>query len=330
MRVSVLGAGSFGTTMAALISGHNETMLWGRRPETVDEINQQHTNSRYLPGRTLPEQLRATSDFAEAVSRAGVLIMGVPVHAFRSTLVEARPFLPPWIPVVSLAKGLEQGTMLRMTEVIKEELPGHPAAALSGPNIAREIMAGMAAASVIATDDRSVGTELQQILRRGLFRVYYNHDVVGCELGGALKNVVAIACGISQGIGTGDNTTAMIMTRGLAELTRLGMAMGGEAASFAGLSGMGDLIVTCMSPHSRNRNVGEQLGRGRPLEEIVAEMSMVAEGLKTAPTVIRLAERYGVEMPICREIDQVVRGELTGGEAYRGLYPPARHEADPG
>ncbi len=330
MRVSVLGAGSFGTTMASLVSGHNETMLWGRRQDVVDEINQHHTNSRYLPGCTLPEQLHATADFAEAVSRAGVLIMGVPVHAFRATLVEARPFLPPWIPIVSLAKGLEEGTMLRMTQVIKEELPGHPAAALAGPNIAREIMAGMAAASVIATEDLSVGTELQQVLRRGLFRVYYNHDVVSCELGGALKNVIAIACGVAQGIGTGDNTLATMMTRGLAELTRLGVAMGGEASSFAGLTGMGDLIVTCMSPHSRNRHVGEQLGRGRPLDEIVADMNMVAEGIKTAPTVIRLAEQYGVTMPICQEIEQVIRGKMTGGQAYRGLYPPAQHEADPG
>lgn len=330
MRVTVLGAGSFGTTMASLVSGHNDTLLWGRSAEVVGEINQQHTNARYLPGSTLPEQLRATADFAEAVSRAGVLVMGIPVHSFRSTLVAARPHLPPWIPVVSLAKGLEQGSMLRMTEIIKQELPGHPAAALAGPNIAREIMAGMAAASVVATDDASVGAELQQVLRRGLFRVYYNHDVIGCELGGALKNVIAIAVGIAQGIGTGDNTRATMMTRGLAELTRLGVAMGGEPATFAGLTGMGDLIVTCMSPHSRNRTVGEQLGLGRPLEEITASMNMVAEGLKTAPTVSALADRYGIAMPICREIDQVIRGEMTGGQAYRGLFPPAGHEADPG
>lgn len=330
MRITVLGAGSFGTTVASLVSGPNETVLWARSPEVAEEINSQRTNSRYLPDVTLPSHLRATADLAEAASWAETLIMGVPSHAFRRTLVEARPFLPAWIPVVSLAKGLEQDTMLRMTQIVKEEMPGHPAAALAGPNIAREIMSGMAAASVIATDDLSVGTELQRVLRRGLFRVYYNHDVVGCELGGALKNVIAIACGVAQGIGTGDNTRATMMTRGLAELTRLGMAMGGEAASFAGLSGLGDLIVTCMSPHSRNRHVGEQLGRGRPLNEIVAAMNMVAEGVKTAPTVIRLAERYDVAMPICQEIDRVVRGEITGGQAYRGLYPPARHEADPG
>ncbi len=329
MRVSVLGAGSFGTTIASLAAGHNDTLLWARSTEVSEEISRDHRNSRYFPDVALPEQLRCTSDLAEAVTRAEVLVMAVPSHVFRQTLVEARPYLPSWVPVVSLAKGLEQDTMLRMTQVIRQELPGHPAAALAGPNIAREIMAGQAAASVIASDDASVGAALQQVLRRGLFRVYYNHDVVGCELGGVLKNVIAIACGVAQGIGTGDNTRATMMTRGLGELTRLGEAMGGEPSTFAGLTGLGDLIVTCMSPHSRNRFVGEQLGRGRQLEEIVGSMNMVAEGIKTAPTVARLAQVHGVEMPICLEIDRVVRGEITGGQAYRGLYPPAGHEADP-
>lgn len=330
MRVSVIGAGSFGTTVASLTAAHNDTVLWARDAAVAEGVNRQHQNARYFPGVTLPERLRATADLEEAVSRAGVLVMGVPSHAFRATLVAARPFIPPWVPVVSLAKGLEQGTLLRMTQVVEEELPGHPAAALAGPNIAKEIIAGMASASVIATPDVSVGTELQRILRRGLFRVYYNHDVIGCELGGALKNVVAIACGIAQAIQVGDNTRAMIMTRGLAEISRLGTALGGQAQTFSGLTGLGDLIVTCMSPHSRNRHVGEQLGLGRPLPDIVADMTMVAEGVKTAPAVIELAARHGVEMPICREIDRVVRGEISGGDAYRGLYPPARHEADPG
>lgn len=329
MRVSVLGAGSFGTTIASLIAGHNQTLLWARSPEVSQGIDEQHQNPRYLPGITLPEQLRCTSDLAEAVSQAEVLVMAVPSHAFRSALMEARPHLPAWIPVVSLAKGFEQDTMLRMTQVITQELPGHRAAALAGPNIAREIMAGKAAASVVACADASVGSELQQILRRGLFRVYYNDDVVGCELGGALKNVIAIACGIAQGIGTGDNTRAMMMTRGLAELARLGEAMGGKPESFSGLTGLGDLIVTCMSPHSRNRHVGEQLGLGLPLDQILAGMTSVAEGIRTAPTVARLAETYGVSMPICLEIDRVVRGEITGSRAYRGLYPPAGHEIEP-
>ena len=207
----------------------------------------------------------ATDDLEKAMRHAELLIVGVPTTAMRSTLHMAREWIHPWIPIVSLSKGLEQGSLLRMTEVIADEVPGHPVAALTGPNIAREIMAGQAAASVIATDDLKVAKAIQAVLTRGLFRIYTNHDVIGCELGGALKNVVAIACGIAQGLGVGDNTRAMVMTRGLAELSRLGVSMGGEAQTFAGLAGMGDLVTTCLSPFSRNRTVGEQLGLGRTL-----------------------------------------------------------------
>ena len=212
----------------------------------------------------------ATDDLEKAMRHAELLIVGVPTTAMRSTLHMAREWIHPWIPIVSLSKGLEQGSLLRMTEVIADEMPGHPVAALTGPNIAREIMAGQAAASVIATDDLKVAKAIQAVLTRGLFRIYTNHDVIGCELGGALKNVVAIACGIAQGLGVGDNTRAMVMTRGLAELSRLGVAMGGEAQTFAGLAGMGDLVTTCLSPFSRNRTVGEQLGLGKTLPEITA------------------------------------------------------------
>jgi glycerol-3-phosphate dehydrogenase (NAD(P)+) len=219
-----------------------------------------------------------------------------------------------------------------MTEVIKEVLPGRPAAALTGPNIAKEIMAGFAAASVIATEDLNVAFALQDVLRRGLFRLYTNHDVIGCEVGGALKNVIAIAAGMAEGLGVGDNTRAAVIARGLAELTRLGVAMGGEPATFAGLAGVGDLMVTCISKHSRNRFVGEQLGRGRPLAEILGEMTMVAEGVKTASLVMELAERHGaIEMPICARIEGVVTGRLTVMDAYEGLMRTAPgHEAEPG
>ncbi len=330
MRVAILGAGSFGTTMGTMIAGKNDVLMWARSAEVADEINTDHRNASYLAGFDLPVNLRATVDLEETVCGAEVIVAAVPSHAVRETMVQIRPHLSSGVPVVSLAKGLEPETMLRMTEIIEDELPAHPAAAMAGPNIAREIMSGMAAAAVVATTDPRVGAGLQDVLRRGLFRVYYNHDVVGCELGGALKNVIAIACGVAQGIGTGDNTRATMMTRGLAEISRLGEAMGGEAATFAGLTGLGDLIVTCMSPHSRNRHVGEQLGLGRGLDEILGEMNMVAEGVRTAPTMVRLAERHGVEIPISHEIERVVRGEITGGQAYRGLYPPAGHESDPG
>ncbi len=330
MRVTVLGAGSFGTTIASLVSGRHETLLWARNPDTAQEVNTQRSNSAYLPGALLSPTLRATADLEEATGPAEVLVMGVPTHAFRATLTDAIPYLRAWTPVVSLAKGLEPGTHLRMTQIIEELLPGHPAAALTGPNIAAEIVGGQAAASVIATEDRSVGAELQRVLRRGLFRVYFNDDVAGCELGGALKNVIAISAGMSQGLGTGDNTQAALFARGLAELTRLGVAMGGQPMTFVGLSGLGDLMVTCLSPRSRNRHVGEQLGLGRKPADILGEMTMVAEGVRTAPTVVELADRYDVEMPICSTVQRVLTGELTAREAFNGLHPQAGHEQDPG
>ena len=253
--------------------------------------------------------------------------MGVPTHGFRAILTEARPYLRPWIPVVSLAKGFERGSLLRMTQVIRDELPGHPAAALTGPNLAKEIMAGQAAASVVATEDLAVARALQSVMQRGLFRIYINHDVIGCELGGALKNVVAIATGIAQGLGVGDNTRAAVLCRGLAEVTRLGVAMGGEAVTFAGLAGMGDLIATCMSPLSRNRTLGEQLGAGRTLDELLAETRTVAEGVGTAHTVHELAERQASRCRSARRSPRA-RGEIPASEAYRGLTPyPGRSRA---
>jgi glycerol-3-phosphate dehydrogenase (NAD(P)+) len=232
---------------------------------------------------------------------------------------------------VSLTKGFEQGTLLRMTEVIQEVLPGRPAAALTGPNLAKEIMAGHAAASVIATTDLAVAEELQRALSRELFRIYTNHDVIGCEVGGALKNVIAIATGIAEGLSVGDNTRAAVISRGLAELTRLGVAMGAEPATLAGLAGMGDLIATCISPFSRNRTVGERLGKGEQIDDILASMSMVAEGVKTAQTVMGLAARYNVDLPICAEIHKIVSGEASAPDAYRGLLRAraAGHESEP-
>ncbi|MET0147298.1 MAG: NAD(P)H-dependent glycerol-3-phosphate dehydrogenase [Ilumatobacteraceae bacterium] len=331
MQVTVLGAGSWGTTVAGLVAPRHPTLIWARSSDTADEIDSRHTNDAYLPGFTLPEQLMATDDLEKALRHAELLIVGVPSTAMRSTMAVAREWIHPWIPIVSLAKGLEQGSLLRMTEVIRSEVPGHPVAALTGPNIAREIMAGQAAASVIATEDLSVAAAIQTVLTRGLFRIYTNHDVIGCELGGALKNVVAIACGIAQGLGVGDNTRAMVMTRGLAELTRLGVALGGEAPTFAGLAGMGDLVTTCLSPYSRNRSVGEQLGLGRTLDEITADMNMVAEGLKTAVTAHQLAEQFGLEMPVHEQIYRIVAGVGDVSVAYRGLQlPRPGHEADPG
>jgi glycerol-3-phosphate dehydrogenase (NAD(P)+) len=329
MNVTVLGAGSWGTTVASLTTALNPTILWARNPLVAAEIEENRTNARYLPGVILPRRLRATADLERATRAADVLILAVPSQGFRAAVEEAHKWVRPWVPVVSLTKGIEPGTLLRMTQIVEELLPGHPAAALSGPNLAREIMAGQAAATVIATEDPGVAAALQAVLQHRLFRVYRNHDVIGCEVGGALKNVIAIAAGMGEGLGVGDNTRAAVITRGLAEITRLGVAMGAEAQTLAGLAGLGDLVATCMSPYSRNRSVGEKLGQGRPLAEILADMHMVAEGVGTAQTALALAARHEVELPICQEIHRVVLGQQGPVEAYRGLRP-AGHEADPG
>ncbi|MCB0033909.1 MAG: NAD(P)H-dependent glycerol-3-phosphate dehydrogenase [Anaerolineales bacterium] len=319
LRVGLLGGGSWGTTVASLTARNTPTKLWARDAQSVQEINEHHRHEKYLPGAELTESLQATTSLKEAVQDADVIVMGIPSQHFRHVLEDAKPYIRPWVPIVSLSKGLEQGTRMRMTEIIETVMPGHPAGVLSGPNLAREIMAGQAAASVIAMVDDTIAKALQRVFRTGLFRVYTSADVIGCEIGGALKNVIAIAAGMGDGAGAGDNTRAMIITRGLAELTRLGVTMGGKPATFAGLAGMGDLVATCISPLSRNRHVGYQLGIGRRLEEIIEEMSMVAEGVKTCGVVVELAEQYQVEAPIAREIYKVVHEGATVFDAFRGL-----------
>src|SRR5712671_4131047 len=268
IRVAVVGAGSWGTTVASLACVNTPTVLWARRKVLAEQITSEHCNGDYLPTFSLPEELTATHSMADAVSGADVVVMGVPSHGFRSVLEEAAPFVRPWVPVVSLSKGLERGTLLRMSEVVGQVLPGHPVAVLTGPNLAREIMDGQPAASVVATTDEVIGRELQRIFTNDHLRVYTNHDLIGCEIAGVVKNVLAIASGMADGMGFGDNTRATLVTRGLHELARLGQALGGEALTFAGLAGMGDLIATCASPQSRNRHVGVELGRGRGLDDV--------------------------------------------------------------
>lgn len=331
LKVGLLGGGSWGTTVASVVSRNAPITLWARDAETVDDINSHSENRKYLPGIKLPAQLRATADMAEVVASADVLVMGVPSHSFRAVLEEARNHLRPWVPVISLTKGLELASGKRMTELIEEVLPGHPVGVLTGPNLAREIMTGQAAASVLSMEDEIVVRALQPVFHSGLFRVYTNTDLLGCELGGVLKNIIAIAVGMGDGLGAGDNTRSALMTRGLSEITRLGVAMGGRAETFAGLTGMGDLIATCTSPLSRNRHVGVELGKGRPIDEIIAGMNMVAEGVKSAPTVIALAERYGLDMPIARDVYDVTQGKRSAQDVFRGLLRSAvGDEAHPG
>jgi glycerol-3-phosphate dehydrogenase (NAD(P)+) len=331
LQVGLLGGGSWGTTVGTLVARNAPVTLWARSAETVKEINSRHTNERYLPGARLAASLHATTSIEECVGSADVVVMGVPSHGMRDILRSLRPSLRAWVPVISLAKGLEPGTGLRMTQVISAELPGHPVGVLTGPNLAREILAGFAAGSVIAMADETIVRELQRIFTSGVFRVYTNTDVIGCELGGTLKNVVAIAVGMGDSLGAGDNTRAAVITRGLAEMTRLGVAMGGLPPTFAGLTGMGDLIATCTSPASRNRSVGVELGKGRKTGEIVAAMNQVAEGVKTCRVVVDLAREYGVEMPIAREVYEVVHEGKSPQEAFRGLLRrPLGSEASPG
>lgn len=331
LKVGLLGGGSWGTTVGSLTARNADTILWARNEKTVNEINEHRTNSKYLPGALLNKNLKASTSIEETVKNADLIIMGVPAQNFREVLEMAKPHIRPWIPIVSLAKGLELGTKKRMTEVISEIMPGHPVGVLTGPNLAKEIHNGKAAAAVIAMVDEIIAKKLQGVFNSGLFRVYTNNDVIGCELGGALKNIMAIATGMGDGANAGDNTRAAVITRGLSELTRLGVAMGGRRRTFSGLAGMGDLVATCSSSKSRNRHVGFQLGQGKKLEQIIAEMSEVAEGVKTAKVVMDLAKDYKVHMPISEEVYKVLYEGNTVEDAFKGLIKlESGSEAEPG
>ncbi|CAG6906453.1 NAD(P)H-dependent glycerol-3-phosphate dehydrogenase [Mycobacterium avium subsp. paratuberculosis] len=310
-KVVVLGGGSWGTTVASICARRGPTLQWVRSRETADDINENHRNSRYLGNDVvLSDTLRATTDFCEAANTADVVVTGVPSHGFRGVLTELARELRPWVPVVSLVKGLEQGTNMRMSQIVEEVLPGHPAGILAGPNIAREVAEGYAAAAVLAMPDQHLATRLSGLFRTRRFRVYTTDDVVGAEMAGALKNVFAIAVGMGYSLGI-----ALVIARALREMTKLGVAMGGSPDTFPGLAGLGDLIVTCTSQRSRNRHVGEQLGAGKPIDEIIASMNQVAEGVKAASVIME----FGLTMPIAREVDAVINHGSTVEQAYRGL-----------
>ncbi len=319
IRVGVVGAGSWGTTVASLAAVNTPTRLWARRPELVDAMCATRENVDYLPGFALPEQLAISASIEEVVADADVLVMAVPSHGFREVAHQAAEFLRPWVPVVSLSKGLERDSLMRMTEVAADEMPGRPVGVMTGPNLAKEIMAGQPAATVVAIPDSTIAVELQRILTQPSLRVYTNPDVVGCEVAGVVKNVIAIASGMAEGMGFGDNTRATIITRGLAEMSRLGVAMGGDLLTFSGLAGMGDLIATCSSHQSRNNSVGRALGAGKTIDEILASMNMVAEGVKSSPSVLALAQRYGVEMPITEQVVAVCHDGVRARDALAAL-----------
>ena len=330
-KIAVLGGGSWGTTTASVISRQCDAVLWARDAQIVDEINQHHTNTRYLADAALHPKLTATTELKVAVEHADAVLIAVPSSHFREVLVNALPDMPRDIPVISLSKGLEKGSRMRMTEIIRDVSPHSIPGVLTGPNLAREIVAGQAAASVLALEAHDAALALQPTLNNGLFRVYTNQDVIGCELGGVLKNIIAIAVGMGDGLGAGDNTRAALITRGLAEMSRLGEALGGKAETFAGLAGMGDMIATCTSPQSRNRHVGMELAKGRSIEDIIDSMHMVAEGVKSVSTVIELAREKGISLPISEDVYSVITGESNARGVYRGLLRvTAGAESEPG
>jgi glycerol-3-phosphate dehydrogenase (NAD(P)+) len=312
VKAAVMGAGMWGTTFAqVLCDAGTPTVLCGRGADLALAINSRHENPGYLPGIALSPELRATADPAQALDGADLVVLAVPAQTLRENLTSWLPLLPREAALVSLMKGIELRTHQRMSEVIAEVTGAGEdrIAVISGPNLAREIAVRQHAATVVASVDDTLGKLLQQACHTPYFRPYTNPDVIGCELGGAVKNVIAIAVGIAIGMGLGDNTRALLITRGLAEIARLGAALGADQHTFAGLAGMGDLVATCSSPQSRNRTFGENLGRGLALDAAAPSSSQVTEGVKSATPVLELARSHGVEMPIT----EVVAG-VTGGQ----------------
>ncbi|MEU5989622.1 NAD(P)H-dependent glycerol-3-phosphate dehydrogenase [Spirillospora sp. NPDC047418] len=317
-----MGAGSWGTTFTKLLhDAGGDVVLWGRRPEVVEAVNERHENPDYLPGVTLPAGVRATLDPAEALKGADFVALAVPAQTLRHNLGGWLPHLPPDAVLVSLMKGVEIGTSLRMSEVVREVagLPRERVGVFCGPNLAREIASGEPGAAVAACVDEAVAQRLQAATMTPYFRVYTSTDMVGCELGGAVKNIVALCVGMSVGLGFGASTQALLITRGLAEIARLGAALGADEHTFAGLAGMGDLVGTCISPLSRNRTFGENLGRGMTLDEVIAVTRQTAEGVKSSEAVLALARKHNVEMPITEAVTAVLHHGMPIKEAAVSL-----------
>jgi glycerol-3-phosphate dehydrogenase (NAD(P)+) len=331
-RASVFGTGSWGTAFALVLAdAGTDVVMWGRRAELCQALNRTRRNPDYLPDIELPATVRATTDPAEAAAGADLIVLAVPSQTLRENLKHWVPALPSDAPLVSLMKGIELGTAKRMSEVIAE-VAGAPAervAVVSGPNLAREIAQRQPAASVVACVDEERAQRIQQACHSPYFRPYTNTDVVGTELGGAVKNVIALAVGMAEGLGFGDNSKASVITRGLAETARLGGALGADPYTFSGLAGLGDLVATCYSPLSRNRTFGERLGRGMSVAEVLASSRQVAEGVKSCESVLDLAYRVDVDMPIVEHVTYVVRGEMMPTEMLRSMISrtakPERH-----
>ncbi|MEF3168097.1 MAG: NAD(P)-dependent glycerol-3-phosphate dehydrogenase [Deltaproteobacteria bacterium] len=336
-RTAVIGAGSWGTALAILIAEKGlPVTLWARDPKTADTLASDRENRKYLPGAPFPEQIRVTSDLGEAVSGSGIIVIAVPSHGFRKVAEAMAPHLDPSFhatcpkAVVSATKGIENDTLLFMTDVLAEVLSPRLSsrfAALSGPSFAKETVKSLPTAVTVAARDDAVCRLLQSHFSTKTFRVYTNRDLIGVQMAGALKNVLAIASGISDGMGFGHNTRAALITRGLAEMTRLGLALGANPLTFAGLAGLGDLVLTCTGDLSRNRTVGLRLGRGEHISDILAGMSMVAEGVMTSRSARDLAQKTGVDMPITEKVFEVLHRGKDPRDAVRELLArPHRQE----
>ncbi|MBK5298044.1 MAG: NAD(P)-dependent glycerol-3-phosphate dehydrogenase [Vicinamibacteria bacterium] len=332
-QVAVLGAGSFGTALSAhlALAGHR-VQLWARDAALAAQIQHRRVNAIYLPGVELPPSVTATSDLGEALAGSELIVAAVPSHGLRLVMDAARPHLPPGATIVSTTKGLEEGTLLRMSQLLADAVgDGFPVAVLSGPSFASEVAKGLPTAVVVAAPDaRTVGL-VQHEFRGRFLRLYGSEDVVGVEIGGALKNVIAIAAGVVEGMGLGPNAQAALVTRGLAEITRLASVLGGRRETLAGLAGLGDLVLTCTGALSRNRHVGIELAQGRRLDEIVGTMKMVAEGVRTTQAALDLGLRHGVELPIAAQIADVLAGRKDARTALEDLMlRPQRAEVDAG
>lgn len=321
-RIAVLGAGSWGTTFSKVVAdAGSEVVLWARRDELARTIQTRRENPDYLPGLRLPDALQATSDAREALSGAEFVVIAVPSQTLRDNLIPWVAHLPREATFVSLMKGIELGTAKRMSEVIAEvaHVPAQQVAVVSGPNLAHEIAQEQPSATVVACSDHDRAVEVQKACQTAYLRPYTNIDVVGCELGGAIKNVIALAVGIAGGMGFGDNTRASLITRGLAETARLGVALGAEPGTFAGLAGLGDLVATCSSPLSRNRTFGERLGKGQTLAQVLDETRQIAEGVKSCRSVLDLGHRAGVDMPITSAVVRICHEGASAESIVRAM-----------
>ncbi len=306
-KVAVLGGGSFGTVIANMVAENGrEVRLWLRDQERAEQINQTHENTRYLSGYALSDSLQASTNLEEVLSNAELVFVSIPSQSFRSVVQQAKPFLKPEQMLVSTTKGIEAQTFSLMSEILREEMPESPVGVLSGPNLAKEVAGRQLTATVIASDDHALRASVQSILHSSYFRVYASSDTYGVELGGTLKNIYAIAAGLSSALGMGENTKSMLMTRSLAEMSRFAVCMGANPMTFIGLAGVGDLIVTCMSPLSRNYRVGHALGEGKSLDEAVAALGQVAEGVNTIKHVREKAAEMDVYMPLVAGLYEVV------------------------